>query len=313
MDAVQMYVKELKDSKSNQQETIKLFEKFKKGDINARNKIITNHTLFVYQIARKYANNGVPLGDVIQEGNLGLMKAVDKYDINHGATFGAYCRNWITQGIFRNCMMNRRIVHLPENVLYDMKDGRRDSEDFKEVSVDLPYEDGSSFAETIKDESEDISTINEETLITNNKVNTLLESLPQRECEIIKSLYGIGTVELTSQEVGEKLGLSSTRISQLANHARAQLKEVSSHKYNLNITETSEIIIVSATYGTEDVTIDITQKVIEMISSGSMQFKVSNRLGGDPCKGKHKHLYIVYTIDGTETTKKVPEGIVFNF
>lgn len=313
MDTLQIYLKELKNRHSTQEETIKLIIKSRNGDQKAKDELIENYLLFVYKEARKFINMGVPLGDIVQEGSMGLLIAADKYDIENGAPFGSYSRYWIRQSIIRNCMHKKRIVRLPENISELLRTDRWKGQDYREISIDLPYEDGGSFSDTLADDVVDNTFVSEEEAIMKQKVENILSTLKKRDADVVREMYGIGVVkpeetdDQAKQRVAKMFNISTTRVSQIVKSSLNTMRES-----QVSTNRKSDIRIISAAYGSEEVSIDVTSLVTVMLENNEL-VKSSNKLAGDPCKGTPKHLFVKYTMDGKSISKKFSEGSYLKF
>ena len=310
MDAItNLYVKELQNDNSTKEESIELIKLARSGDEKARETLIKNYLLLVVKIAREYKDNGVPIGDIIQEGNIGLMTALEKYDLTVGAPFSTYAKFWIKQSIIRNCMMKKRIVRLPESTLNLMATGRWNGIDYREISIDSPNEEGDTMADDIPDDSTLDIFVKEERNLLKNKVENILSFLKTRDAEVVKACYGIGREKMEIKEVAELFQLTPTRISQIL---RTSLKRMRVSHEALPSSNTKEVEIVSAKYGAKETFVDITDKVVDLYMAKE-NIKSCNRLGGDPCVGVAKSLVIQYIHDEQLLTKSFPEGSIVKF
>jgi RNA polymerase primary sigma factor len=311
MDTINTYMKELKNNNSTQSHTVILFQQYKNGCQKAKDELISNYLLLVVKIARSYMNKGVDLADLISEGNVGLIKAVEKYDATKGA-FSSYASTWIKQSIIRNCMMNKRVVRLPENISNLMATDRWSGVNYREISIDTPNDEGDSMADDIPD-TESAGTnpfYSEESMIMKNKIERILSFLQGRDAEIVKACYGIDREKpLEVFEAAELFNLSTTRINQIL---RSSLKKMRISHNHLPESETKEVEIVNAKYGIDNKVIDVTDKVNDLYMSNE-NVKASNRLGGDPCPGVGKILTIQYIYNETLLTKTFSEGSVIKF
>lgn len=309
MDTIKVYLKELKNENSTNKETLELIEKMRAGDDDAKQKLVKNYLLYVVKIARKYMNMGVDLADLISEGNVGLMNALDKYDPSKGV-FSSYAAFWIKQSIVRNCMLNKRVVRLPENISNLMSTNRWEGVNFHEVSIDTPNDEGDSLSESIADSTGNLAFTSEEDMITRSKVEKILNFLQERDAEIVKACYGIGREKpLEVIEAAELFNLSTTRINQIL---RSSLKKMRVNYNSLNDSCVKEVEIVNAKYGMDDSILDVTDKVVDLYLAEE-NIKASNRLGGDPCPGTSKILSIQYIYKGQLLTKTFSEGSFVKF
>jgi RNA polymerase primary sigma factor len=305
-----IYVKELKNNHSNHEETLKLIEKTRQGDEAARNLLISNYLLAVVKIANQFSFTGIHLGDLIAEGNIGLMTAIEKFEPGKG-NFYTYAEYWIKQAIRRNCCFKKRVVRLPENVIELMKSDRWKGPNYIEFSIDLPNDEGDSMSESILDTSEfDPFIRKEESAAIKNKVERILSFLHSRDAEIVKACYGIDREEpMEIVKVAELFNLSTTRICQIM---RNSIKKIRIDYNNLPEVNTKRVEIVSAKYGTEDKFIDVTDKVVDLYLANEI-VKSGNRLGGDPCPGIVKVLTVQYIYQDSLLVKSFSEGSVIKF
>jgi len=292
-----LYLKELKNSNSTQEETFELIKKYQEtGDFAARDKVIKNYLLHVVKIANTFSHKDIDVKDMIEEGTIGLIIAIDKYDLDNGSTFGSYSKYWIRQAIIRNCINKRRIIRLPENITNAMTKGEWKGIEYNEVSYD---NEEINLQEKIAAQEDDI--FNEEEMITKTKINRMLSLLKERDCDIVKDLFGIGIEDaLAVEEVAEKYDITTTRVNQIQ---RASLDVIRKSQIKIN----SNINIVSALYGINECSIDVTDIIAKKYSLCET-IKVCNSLSGDPCPGKKKKLMLSYVEDNRTIKREFIEG-----
>src|ERR1700730_15669535 len=238
---------------------IELAAKIKKGDRKARALMISSNLRLVVTIAQDYANLGLPLLDVIGEGNIGLMIAVDRFDLSKGAKLSTYAAWWIRQSIKRALSNQGKTIRLPvhlgdkiskmRRVALQMSEelGREPTDDelgeeigiarkkvsqlktasIRPASLDAPISDDdlTEFGESVADEEArtPFELLRDKDL--HNDVDGLLEVLNDREKEIISQRFGFdGGERKTLEEIGRKLRVSRERIRQLENIALAKLR-----------------------------------------------------------------------------------------
>jgi RNA polymerase primary sigma factor len=247
---------------------VKLAAKIKKGDRKARALMISSNLRLVVTIAQDYTNLGLPLLDVISEGNIGLMIAVDRFDPSKGAKLSTYAAWWIRQTIKRALSNQSKTIRLPvhlgdkiakvRRVALHMSEelGREPTDDelgeeigiasgkvsqlktvsIRPASLDAPISDDdlTEFGETVEDEQArtPFELLRDKDL--HNDVDGLLEVLDDREKKIISQRFGFdGGARKTLEEIGKKLGVSRERIRQLENIALSKLRRALSQKEDL--------------------------------------------------------------------------------
>ena len=245
-------------------EEVELAQRIRKGDPVALEKLTRANLRFVVSVAKQYQNQGLSLPDLINEGNLGLIKAAEKFDETRGFKFISYAVWWIRQSILQALAEQSRIVRLPLNQVgslnkinkalskFEQEHERQPSnEELSEmidvpkdkisdtlrvsgrhVSVDAPFvegEDNSLLDVLPNDDSPmaDKGLVNES---LNTEIERALSTLTDREREIVKSFFGIGCQEMTLEEIGERFGLTRERVRQIKEKAIRRLKSPSRSK-----------------------------------------------------------------------------------
>ena len=246
------------------EEEVELAQRIRKGDQEALEKLTRANLRFVVSVAKQYQNQGLSLPDLINEGNLGLVKAAEKFDETRGFKFISYAVWWIRQSILQALAEQSRIVRLPLNQVgslnkinkalgkFEQENERQPStEELSEmidipkdkiadtlrvsgrhVSVDAPFvegEDNSLLDVLPNDDSPSADKgLNNESLST--EIERALQILTPREREIIKSFFGIGCQEMTLEEIGERLDLTRERVRQIKEKAIRKLKKPAASK-----------------------------------------------------------------------------------
>lgn len=240
------------------QEEVELAQRIRKGDRKALDKLTRANLRFVVSVAKQYQNQGLSLPDLINEGNLGLIRAAQKFDETRGFKFISYAVWWIRQSILQALAEQSRIVRLPLNQVgslnkinkelsrFEQEHERRPSaEELAErldlaadkvadtlkvsgrhISVDAPFvdgEDNSLLDVLVNDDSPMADTrLNQESLA--KEVNRALQQLGDRERDILKMFLGIGCQEMTLEEIGAKFDLTRERVRQIKEKAIRRLK-----------------------------------------------------------------------------------------
>ena len=245
-------------------EEVELAQRIRKGDQEALEKLTRANLRFVVSVAKQYQNQGLSLPDLINEGNLGLIKAAEKFDETRGFKFISYAVWWIRQSILQALAEQSRIVRLPLNQVgslnkinkaltrFEQENERQPTNEelsemidvpkdkisdtlrvgSRHVSVDAPFVEGedNSLLDVLPNDdspSADRGLVNES---LNTEIERALSTLTDREREIVKSFFGIGCQEMTLEEIGERFGLTRERVRQIKEKAIRRLKSPSRSK-----------------------------------------------------------------------------------
>lgn len=260
-ESLEKYLQEIsKEEMISVEEEVELAQRIKKGDRKALERLTKANLRFVVSVAKQYQNQGLSLPDLINEGNLGLLKAAEKFDETRGFKFISYAVWWIRQSILQALAEQSRLVRLPLNQVgaagkinriltkFEQENERRPSvEELSEqidlpqdkideailannnhhVSMDAPFSDsdeGSLLDVMINSDSpmaDDLLVI--ESL--RSEIKDALKVLNERERNIIKAFFGIDQPELTLEEIGVKYSLTRERVRQIKEKAIRRLRE----------------------------------------------------------------------------------------
>jgi len=246
------------------EEEVELAQRIKKGDQAALEKLTRANLRFVVSVAKQYQNQGLSLPDLINEGNLGLIKAAEKFDETRGFKFISYAVWWISQSILQALAEQSRIVRLPLNQVgslnkinkayskFEQEHERKPSPEEladslelpadkvadtlrvsgRHVSVDAPFVDGED--NSLLDVLVNNDSPNADRLLIqeslSREIHRALATLTEREADIIRLFFGIGCQEMTLEEIGERFGLTRERVRQIKEKAIRRLRHTSRSK-----------------------------------------------------------------------------------
>jgi len=242
-------------------EEVELAIRIKSGDMEAKDRLVRANLRFVVSVAKMYQNQGLSLGDLINEGNIGLVKAAQRFDETRGFKFISYAVWWVRQGIMSAIADQSRVVRLPLNRVSNLTqlskvyrnleqelERKPTNEELakileitpeevaytlqiagRQVSVDAPFNNSDENKTTLMDvlynednPAPDKKLMNDSLV---NEVQNILSTLDEREAEVIKLSFGIGTEQrATLEEIGEKFNLTRERIRQIKEKALRKLR-----------------------------------------------------------------------------------------
>src|SRR6266852_4141909 len=259
-DAFQSYLRDIRGlGLLTHAEEVDLAQRAAAGDNFARRKLIESNLRLVIAIARRYTSTGVPLIDLIQEGNLGLMRAAEKFDYRYGCHFGTYATWWIRQAVSRAAGDQSRLIHLPEHVASRLHKVKRVATQLSQeqgleplpehiaeactlpldevkrllalieqpISLDTPVDDEThgSLADTLEDCAAPALAETASQHLLGEELHQALTVLTPRERVVITLRFGIGDGRSrTLLEVGKELGISRERVRQLEVAALTKLR-----------------------------------------------------------------------------------------
>lgn len=253
-EEIQQYIKDIKKIPViSHERQYEIFKELKKEDLTKKektkllNELVIGNLRFVISIAKSYQNQGLDMMDLISEGNIGLLKATEKFDPNSGLKFISYAVWWIRQSIMSSLNENSRTIRIPSNIIQEIqKQKKRDdnsvdsfsSDDINNTSLNnLPYcvglsneinEDGDTLLDIIPNNNADSADIllnsSEE---IRKKVNMMLSVLDEREKTIIIKYFGLTGVESNLDDLGEEFGCTKERIRQIKDQSIKKLRNES--------------------------------------------------------------------------------------
>jgi RNA polymerase primary sigma factor len=260
--AIKLYLREIGQVRLlTAQEEIDLAARIKKGDKKARELMIKANLRLVVKIARDYEGIGLPLLDLISEGNIGLMKAVERFDPSKGGKLSTYGSWWIKQSIKRALANQSKTIRLPVHLVDKISKMRRTAMKLQEIlgrepsddevaeemgiavarvaqmraaairpaSLDAPIgdDDSNNFAEIVQDENAEspYSSLEDKTVVS--MLQDMVKTLEPREATILSARFGLdGGSEKTLEEVGEKFNVTRERVRQIQNIALRKLRKM---------------------------------------------------------------------------------------
>ena len=243
----------------NAEEEVRLARLIKQGDQNALDQLVKANLRFVVSVARQYQNYGLPLLDMINEGNMGLMRAAKKFDETRGYKFISYAVWWIRQAIIQSIANQSRTVRVPVNRSEELRRIKQASKQLQHelgrkpdideiadqmdisveeinealssfshcISLDVPFnhDDDRSLLDLLPDEMQ--TAPDESTMLQflKSDVGKVLDTLPDREAEVIRLYFGVGAERAhTLEEIGIRFGLTRERIRQIKERALQRLR-----------------------------------------------------------------------------------------
>jgi RNA polymerase primary sigma factor len=253
-EEIQQYIKDIRKLPvitHNRQEEI--FELMKNKNISKKERkelydeLVVGNLRFVISIAKSYQNQGMDFMDIISEGNIGLIKASERFDPTSGVKFISYAVWWIRQSIMASLNDNSRTIRLPSNIIQESQKQRKEelldnhnliiNQDDDHSNSNLPYcvglnseinEDGDQLIDVIPNQNADnpensLNSIEE----IKKKVSLMLSVLDDREKTIIERYYGLTGIESNLEDLGEEFGCTKERIRQLRDKAIKKLRNES--------------------------------------------------------------------------------------
>jgi RNA polymerase primary sigma factor len=260
--AIKLYLREIGQVKLlTPDEEVELAARIKKGDKKAREQMIKANLRLVVKIAHDYEGLGLPLLDLINEGNIGLMKAVERFDPAKGGKLSTYGSWWIKQSIKRALANQSKTIRLPVHLVDKISKMRRTAMKLQEefgreptdeelgeelgisaarvaqlrtaairpASLDAPIgdDDSNNFAEVVQDENADTPYEQLEEKTVNKMLHEMIKTLDTREATILRYRFGLdGGTEKTLEEVGERFGVTRERVRQIQNIALNKLRKM---------------------------------------------------------------------------------------
>ena len=259
-ESLSLYFKDVsKLSMITPEEEIKLAKKIQNGDINAENQLVKANLRFVISVAKQYQNKGLDLVDLIQEGNLGLIKSAKLYDPSKGYKFISYAVWWIRQSIMKAISDQCRTVRVPMNHITNMSKINKISEKFEQENGRVPSKEELENLTELDSKRIDLSytstyrSISLETPLRDDDANCLLDiipnenivntdcnliksdlqrevdriitKLPSRESDIIRMYFGIEVQKLSNEEIADRFGIGTERVRQLIHSGIDKLKK----------------------------------------------------------------------------------------
>jgi len=262
VDTVKLYFKDIeKIPLLTHEEELKLARRIKKGDSRAKKKMVSANLRLVVNIAKRFSYTGVPMLDLIEEGNLGLMRAVKKYDYKKGYRFSTYAAWWIKQYIMRAIASQGKTIRVPVYMVETIIKYRKTIEELKHklrktptigeiaksmgvtvkkirevsraaqtqpASLEAPIgEDAGRYLELIEDESAAAPDAKMSNLLRHERIEELLDKLEPRDRKVLTMRFGLyNEKSRTLQEIAKRQKITKERVRQIENRAIKRLKEL---------------------------------------------------------------------------------------
>lgn len=247
-DEIQLYLKDIRRIKVMTPEREKELSKLiSSGNLSERQireierEIVEGNLRFVITVAKQYQNQGLPLPDLINEGNLGLIKAIKNFDWSKNLRFISYAVWWVKQSILQSLNDNARTIRLPVNVVQELHKAKREIESnggtLNEKFVNLPSmidldmninDEGDTLIDIIKNDDAEMpdSSFNNKDILRAKLLN-ILKNLDEREKIIIEDYFGLSGTPRTLEEIGSEFNLTKERVRQIKEKALRKLRNES--------------------------------------------------------------------------------------
>ena len=264
-ESLDKYLQEIgKEELLSTDEEVELAQRIRKGDHKALERLTKANLRFVVSVAKQYQNQGLSLPDLINEGNLGLIKAAEKFDETRGFKFISYAVWWIRQSILQAIAEQSRIVRLPLNQVGAVNKINREANRFEQeherrpsteelaekidlpeekiddalhvsghhVSVDAPFVDGEDNSLLDVLVNDDAPMADRQLVLESLRaeIANALQTLNDRERKVIEAFFGINQPEMTLEEIGTKYGLTRERVRQIKEKAIRRLRSNTKNK-----------------------------------------------------------------------------------
>jgi RNA polymerase sigma factor (sigma-70 family) len=260
MEDIRAYIRDIaRSALLTAEEEISLAKQVSEGNMEARQRMIEANLRWVVHLAKRYANRGLPLSDLIEEGNIGLIKAVEKFDYKRGCRFSTYAAWWIRQSIQRAIVNSSKVIRHPAHVVQEINDylsslgdmvqeRGRDPELFElsqrmkipegriadiqrllkhTYSLDDLLAEGTSAEAGLRDFNQALPDVAISEVDSKKKVQQWMQSLNKMERQVISLRFGFEDAEpMTLAEIGKKLGVSRERIRQIETGALKSLRAI---------------------------------------------------------------------------------------
>ena len=265
-EALRRYFQDIEDSQPlSREREVELAERITRGDMEARDELVQANLRFVVDVARQYQNRGLTMAELVSAGNMGLMKAADRFDGERGFKFISYAVWWIRQSIMQTLTDQTRTVRVPvtrQNMLRDISRATRhlggDHRDVTvaeiaeqlgvaeaevletmlkgkpETSLDRTFEEGDdrNLLSTLADESADLADDAVSERDCRAQIEGVLSTLDERERYIVRCYYGLdGEEPLTLEQIGRSMGLTRERVRQLKERALGRLRDPERYQF----------------------------------------------------------------------------------
>jgi RNA polymerase primary sigma factor len=255
-DSLNLYLKDVrKNDIITIDEEVELAKRIKNGDQEALNKLVSSNLRFVIKIAKEYQNQGLPIADLISEGNYGLITAAKKFDHTKGFRFISYAIWWIKQSILQSLNDNSRTVRLPGNIINKLSKIKKQIEFFEKENHRDPYNDEVeqistpvcfSYNVTINEDGDEMvnllennffkspdTFVDEEEYLKVKEMSKAVKGLSDREIEIVNCYYGINGEPMTLEMIGDEVGLTKERVRQIKEGAIRKIRNNIGGVFNL--------------------------------------------------------------------------------